>query len=46
MNTHERMNRAYIDSKLAQIFEPMVNEIFLNKPDDYVLKQIENNKKK
>ena len=38
MNAHERMNRAYIDSKLAQIFEPMVNEIFQNKPEEYVTK--------
>jgi hypothetical protein len=30
------MNRAYIDSKLGQIFEPMVNQIFIEKPEDYV----------
>ena len=36
-NTKEKMNRAYIDSKLASIFEPMVNAIFVDKPDDYVI---------
>ena len=35
-NTKEKMNRAYIDSKLASIFEPMVNSIFAEKPDDFV----------
>lgn len=34
--TKEKMNRAYIDSKLASIFEPMVNSIFAEKPDDFV----------
>ena len=32
----EKMNRAYIDSKLGGIFEPMVNQIFAEKPDDFV----------
>jgi len=35
-NIKERMNRAYIDNKLAGIIEPMVNSIFVEKPDDYV----------
>jgi hypothetical protein len=36
-STKEKMNRAYIDSKLAQIFEPMVNQIFAKNPDDLVI---------
>lgn len=35
-NTKEKMNRAYIDSKLGGIFEPMVNSIFSEKPPDIV----------
>ena len=34
--TKEKINRAYIDNKLAHIFEPMVNSIFVDKPDDFV----------
>lgn len=35
-NPKEKMNRAYIDSKLSTILEPMVNQIFLEKPADHV----------
>ena len=31
-NAKEKMNRAYIDSKLSSIIEPMVNQIFHEKP--------------
>ncbi len=36
MSAKERVNRAYIDSKLASILEPMVNQIFIERPEDYV----------
>ena len=36
-NAKEKMNRAYIDSKLGGIFEPMVNHIFQEKPEDFVI---------
>ncbi len=35
-SSKERINRAYIDSKLGNILEPMVSAIFSDKPDDYV----------
>jgi hypothetical protein len=30
------MNKSYIDTKLSGIFEPLVNQIFTEKPDDFV----------
>ena len=36
MNPKERMNRAYIDTKIASIFEPMVSEILKAKPANVV----------
>ena len=35
-NPKEKMNRSYIDNKLAGIFEPMVNQIFQEQPSDNV----------
>ena len=35
-NPKEKLNRAYIEGKLSSIFEPMVNSIFAEKPDDFV----------
>lgn len=35
-NTKEKMNKSYIDNKLAGIFEPMVNSIFVDNPSDTV----------
>lgn len=35
-NSKEMMNKAYIDHKLASIFEPMVNQILQEQPDDTV----------
>jgi hypothetical protein len=36
MNSKEKMNKSYIESKLSGIFEPMVNQIFADKPEDFV----------
>ncbi len=36
MNSKERMNRAYIDSRLSGIFEPMVSSLLAEKPNDMV----------
>lgn len=35
-NSKEMMNKAYIDHKLASIFEPMVNQILQEQPGDTV----------
>lgn len=35
-NTKEKMNRAYIENKLAGIIEPMVVSIYNDKPEDFV----------
>ena len=35
-SSKEKMNKAYIDSTLSKIFEPMVNGIFTQKPGDPV----------
>ena len=35
-NAKEQMNKAYIDTKLSGIIEPMVNQIFSEKPSDNV----------
>lgn len=35
-NLKEKLNKAYIENKLSGIFEPMVNGIFLENPDDCV----------
>lgn len=35
-NPKEKMNRSYIENRLGQIFEPMVNQIFQEKPADSV----------
>ena len=32
----ERMNKAYIESKLSSIFEPMVVQLIKDKPDEIV----------
>jgi hypothetical protein len=32
----ERVNKAYIESKLSQIFEPMVVQMIKDKPDKIV----------
>jgi len=36
-STKEKMNKSYIDNKLAGIFEPMVNHIFNENPPDTVI---------
>lgn len=35
-SSKEMMNKAYIDHKLASIFEPMVNQILQEQPGDTV----------
>ncbi|CDW75609.1 UNKNOWN [Stylonychia lemnae] len=35
-STKEKMNKSYIDNKLAGIFEPMVNHIFQENPPDTI----------
>jgi hypothetical protein len=41
-NSKEMMNKAYIDHKLAGIFEPMVNQIVQERPSDTVILSIPN----
>lgn len=35
-STKEKMNRSYIETKLSGILEPMVNQIFVEKPENHV----------